>query len=158
MFDFYCLFLITSCFNGCESGLRLAGSKVDTAHMANTIQPGGLRCEFRWGLGHIAADHPCDWWSIGWSEFRAVFRMAFELPNRSPWSMFASQGDHMSLTCIYTPNRTWRCWRVRSTQEDKAVQTQLRQAPPRQLFSNSPIYRQLGLCKVWAQALRARLL
>ena len=39
MFDFYCLFLITSCFNGCESGLILAGSKVDTAHLAKTIQP-----------------------------------------------------------------------------------------------------------------------
>ena len=49
------------------------------------------------------------------------------MPNGSPWSMFASLRDRH----IYTPNRTWRCWRVRSTQEDKAVQTQLRQATPK---------------------------
>ena len=110
----------------------LPGRKEDTAHMANTIQP----------LGHIWLQVAC---ATGDPSSAQSFEWPFELPNGSPWSMF----DHVCLA--RRPQYTRQiglgdAGESAARKKTRPFKRNWDRHPSRQLFSNSPIYRQLGLC------------
>ena len=119
-----------------------SGRKVDTAHIAvaNTSQPGGLIRVSLEGWKTLSIQVRSRPYGCRSPVIHRMVWVPHSLSNGLLKCRTGRPGACLPRSkTIYTPNRTWRYWRLRcSTQEDNAVQTHSRQQAPQGCCSPLP--------------------